>query len=59
MPAATLSIGTRSLPEAVADLEKNALTEALRKAHHHQGRAARLLGLSYHQFRGLYRKYRR
>ena len=30
----------------------------LAKARHHQGNAAKLLGLTYHQFRALYRKHR-
>jgi len=46
-----------SLSEAVAALEVEALREALRATRHHQRKAAALLGLSYHQFRGLYRKH--
>ncbi|MEI8316935.1 MAG: phage shock protein operon transcriptional activator [Planctomycetia bacterium] len=46
-----------SLPEAVARLEIEALRGALRATRHHQRKAAALLGLSYHQFRGLYRKH--
>ena len=46
-----------SLPEAVAKLEIEALRGALRATRHHQRRAATLLGLTYHQFRGLYRKH--
>ena len=46
-----------SLPEAVARLEIEALQSALRATRHHQRKAAALLGLSYHQFRGLYRKH--
>ena len=46
-----------SLPEAVARLEIGALRGALQAARHHQRKAAALLGLSYHQFRGLYRKH--
>ena len=34
------------------------LRRALTNARHNQKKAASLLGLSYHQFRGLYRKYR-
>lgn len=45
------------LPDLVAELEKNALAAALEKAKFRQADAARLLGLSYHQFRALYRKY--
>lgn len=46
-----------SLPEAVAALEIEALRGALRSTRHHQRKAAARLGLTYHQFRGLYRKY--
>jgi psp operon transcriptional activator len=47
-----------SLPEAIRQLEISRLKEALSRAHFNQKRAADLLGLSYHQFRGLYRKHR-
>ncbi len=47
------------LNEAVADMERRAVEQALAQARHHQGQAAALLGLSYHQFRALYRKYER
>ena len=46
-----------SLPEAVARLEIEALRGALLATRHQQKKAAALLGLSYHQFRGLYRKH--
>jgi len=46
-----------SLPEAVASLEIEALRGALRATRHQQKKAAALLGLTYHQFRGLYRKH--
>jgi psp operon transcriptional activator len=46
-----------SLSEAVAALEIEALQSALRATRHHQRKAATLLGLTYHQFRGLYRKH--
>ena len=46
-----------SLPELVADLEQRYLQRALAQAHYRQRDAAGLLGLSYDQFRGLYRKY--
>ena len=42
----------------VAELENNLLDEALTRAQHNQRVAAELLGLSYHQLRGLVRKYR-
>ncbi|MCK9241039.1 phage shock protein operon transcriptional activator [Desulfocurvus sp.] len=47
-----------SLPDAVRALELDLLRRALTSARHHQKTAARLLGLGYHQFRGLYRKYK-
>jgi psp operon transcriptional activator len=45
------------LPEAVWQLKVKLLEAALEACHFHQKKAARRLGLSYHQFRGLYRKY--
>ena len=47
----------RPFKEAVADYERQLLRPALERARYNQRRAAELLGLSYHQFRGLYRKY--
>jgi len=41
------------------ELEQRRLKEAIARAGGHQGRAAELLGLSYNQFRGLYRRVRR
>lgn len=46
------------LAAAVAELEQRYLRQAMGKARYNQRRAAELLGLSYHQFRGLYRKHR-
>ena len=43
--------------EAVASLEISLLGRALARSGGNQRRAAGLLGLGYHQFRGLYRKY--
>ncbi len=45
------------LPQAVLELEQGALIAALAAGQHKQKEAARLLGLSYHQFRALYRKH--
>jgi psp operon transcriptional activator len=45
------------LVEAVQDLERRRLRDALEAARFSQRRAAELLGLTYHQFRGYYRKY--
>jgi psp operon transcriptional activator len=46
------------LPRAVDALKVRLLRQALSRAQGNQAEAARLLGLSYDQFRGLYRKYR-
>jgi psp operon transcriptional activator len=43
--------------EAVQELEIRLLRRALRLSRHNQKKAAGILGLTYHQFRGLYRKY--
>ncbi len=45
------------LPDAVRDLEVRMLRRALARARHSQKRAAELLGLTYGQFRHLYRKH--
>jgi psp operon transcriptional activator len=52
------TLGDVSLLEQVKELEVGALKAALEAAKFHQGEAAKLLGLSYHQFRGLYRKHK-
>jgi psp operon transcriptional activator len=43
--------------EQVRRLEIRLIRGAMARARHNQRRAAELLGLTYHQFRGLYRKY--
>ena len=43
--------------EAVKDLKIRMLRRALEKAKYNQRKAAQILGLTYHQFRGLYRKF--
>ncbi|GAB4264650.1 MAG: phage shock protein operon transcriptional activator [Deferrisomatales bacterium] len=48
--------GRVSLPEAVERLKIRLVRQALEEARYNQRRAAELLGLTYHQFRGLYRK---
>ncbi len=48
---------TRPLKEAVWGLKVRMLENALNKSRFNQKRAAKLLGLTYHQFRGLYRQY--
>ncbi|MCC5805870.1 MAG: phage shock protein operon transcriptional activator [Opitutales bacterium] len=50
--------GGESLTDALRRFELNALREALEAARYHQGEAAKRLGLTYHQFRGLFRKYK-
>lgn len=47
-----------SFSEAIAAYERELLNRALEACQHHQGETAKYMGLSYHQFRGLYRKYR-
>lgn len=44
--------------EAVGDFEVEVIKQALVATRHHQRKAADRLGLTYHQFRGLYRKHR-
>jgi psp operon transcriptional activator len=48
----------RPLKAAVWDLKVQMLENALHQAKFNQKKAARILGLTYHQFRGLYRQYR-
>lgn len=43
--------------EAVQEFEIRLLRQALHEARYHQKKAAQILGLTYHQFRGLCRKY--
>ncbi len=50
--------GKVPLDQMVRELEVTALRSAMNTAKFHQGEAAKLLGLSYHQFRGLFRKYK-
>ena len=42
--------------DGLAELERRYLKMALKKARYNQKKAARIMGLTYHQFRGLYRK---
>lgn len=49
----------KPLKEAVWDLKIKMLENALKKARYNQKKAARILGLTYHQFRGLYRQYQK
>lgn len=57
-PADPFLPGVDSLEEKVREMEVTALRSALESTKFHQGEAAKLLGLSYHQFRGLYRKHK-
>jgi psp operon transcriptional activator len=41
--------------EAIQELKIRLLTQALRKSKYNQRKAARILGMTYDQFRGLYR----
>ena len=56
---AAIAIPAGTLRDAVARVEIDMLRRALAECRHHQRRAATRLGLTYHQFRGLYRKHAR
>ena len=47
----------KSLPEALKELKIRLISKALKDAKYNQRIAAKKLGLTYHQFRGLYRKF--
>lgn len=47
----------KAFKEAIQDLEISLLQDALVRARYNQRKAAESLGLTYHQWRGLYRKY--
>jgi psp operon transcriptional activator len=49
----------RAMKEAVWRLKIRMIEEALRTARYNQRKAAAVLGLTYDQFRGLYRRYRK
>jgi psp operon transcriptional activator len=51
------SLRGRSLPDAIEEMELGFLRQALERARYNQREAAQILGLTYHQFRGLYRKH--
>jgi psp operon transcriptional activator len=48
----------KPMKEALWELKVRLLENALQKAKFNQKKAAQLLGLTYHQFRGLYRQYK-
>jgi psp operon transcriptional activator len=52
------NLNARPLKEAVWDLKVQMLESALHQTKFNQKKAARILGLTYHQFRGLYRQYK-
>jgi psp operon transcriptional activator len=52
------NLKVKPMKEAVWDLKVQMLEKALADSKFNQKKAARLLGLTYHQFRGLYRQYR-
>jgi psp operon transcriptional activator len=47
----------RPLPQALQELEITMVKRALNQARYNQRRASEILGITYHQFRGLYRKH--
>jgi psp operon transcriptional activator len=49
----------RAMKEAVWSLKIRMIEEALKTARYNQRKAASILGLTYDQFRGLYRRYRK
>lgn len=53
----TSSAEKKAFPEAVREFELGMLRDALEETKYNQRKAADELGLTYHQFRGLYRKY--
>ncbi len=62
-PAPSPQAGTpegadKSMDEAVRELEVRMIRESLVAARYNQRQAAKALGLTYHQFRGRWRKYR-
>ncbi len=57
-PAGASDRSGGSLEEAVRDLEVRMIRASLTDARYNQRQAAKALGLTYHQFRGRWRKYR-
>ena len=55
--ASTADLFNKPLKEAVWELKTRMLEKALIEAKHNQKKAAANLGLTYHQFRGIYRQY--
>ena len=57
-PTDDIDLTGKPMKEAVWDLKVKMLEKALVKSKFNQKKAAKLLGLTYHQFRGLYRRYK-
>ena len=57
-PERETNLKTLSLSDEVTALEIRRMREALRACRNRQTEAADRLGLTYHQFRNLYRKYK-
>ena len=49
-------LSDKTLTDAVNELQIRLINNALKSAKHNQKIAAKKLGITYHQFRGLYRK---
>ncbi len=58
LPDDALELPPKSFEEIIRDTEQDLLNRALKNARYNQRHAAKLLGLTYHQFRRLYRKYK-
>jgi psp operon transcriptional activator len=56
-PPVTAFPWQQSFSDAVSEFETQLLQQALEATQYNQRKAAQRLGLTYHQFRGLYRKY--
>jgi len=52
-------LSDKTLPEAVKEVQIRLLNNTLKSVKHNQKAAAKRLGITYHQFRGLYRKLQR
>jgi psp operon transcriptional activator len=57
VPLSKDDLFTKPFTESVETLKIQLLKNALKKTKYNQRAAAKILGLTYHQFRGLYRKY--
>ncbi|MBW2608195.1 MAG: phage shock protein operon transcriptional activator [Deltaproteobacteria bacterium] len=57
LPSSINHLMDKPYKEAIRELEIRLLRKAFKESKYNQKRAAKILGLTYHQFRGLYRKY--